>query len=205
MNSVKLLHIKCCYFQFFNSSVALKNLKKVRPPRKVEMTPLLQIAVHSVITLRISTVFNVLQVSNCLVSRSKTTFPWMNMSTLCCWIVPICYMRWTHYGHMGWIMRVYRRFLELKLYPNSLMPPCLEWVREPTWYKQNWQIPQQSQETEFLPHWRPTITQLWSNADDKLFQKIQDNPHHVLYKLLPMKSNTGYNLRTRKHPILPPC
>ena len=51
----------------------------------------------------------------------------------------------------------------------------------------------------FYPTKGPTITQLWSNADDKLFQKIQDNPHHVLYKLLPMKSNTGYNLRTRKH------
>ena len=25
MNSVKLLHIKCCFFQFFNNTVALKN------------------------------------------------------------------------------------------------------------------------------------------------------------------------------------
>ena len=28
MNNVKLLHIKCCFFQFFNSPVALKNKKK---------------------------------------------------------------------------------------------------------------------------------------------------------------------------------
>ena len=34
MNNVKLLHIKCCFFQFFNSPVALKNLKKFGPPRK---------------------------------------------------------------------------------------------------------------------------------------------------------------------------
>ena len=34
MNSVKLLHIKCCFFQFFNSTVALKNIKKFAPPRK---------------------------------------------------------------------------------------------------------------------------------------------------------------------------
>ena len=27
MNNVKLLHIKCCFFQFFNSLVALKNRK----------------------------------------------------------------------------------------------------------------------------------------------------------------------------------
>ena len=42
MNNVKLLHIKCCFFQFFNSPVTLKNLKKFGPPQeKVEMTPLI--------------------------------------------------------------------------------------------------------------------------------------------------------------------
>ena len=41
MNNVKLLHIKCCFSQFFNSLVALKNEKKIGPPQeKVEMTPL---------------------------------------------------------------------------------------------------------------------------------------------------------------------
>ena len=40
MNSVKLLHIKCCFFQFFNSPVALKNEKNSAPQEKVEMTPL---------------------------------------------------------------------------------------------------------------------------------------------------------------------
>ena len=40
MNSVKLLHIKCCFFQFFNSPVALKNKKILAPQEKVEMTPL---------------------------------------------------------------------------------------------------------------------------------------------------------------------
>ena len=34
MNNVKLLHIKCCIFQFFISPVALKNLKKIWPPKK---------------------------------------------------------------------------------------------------------------------------------------------------------------------------
>ena len=36
MNNVKLLHIKCCFSQFFpNSPVALKNLKKkLAPPKK---------------------------------------------------------------------------------------------------------------------------------------------------------------------------
>ena len=33
MNNVKLL-LKCCFFQFFNSPVALKNLKKFGPPTK---------------------------------------------------------------------------------------------------------------------------------------------------------------------------
>ena len=42
MNNVKLLHniIKCCFFQFFNSPVALKDKKKFSPQEKVEMTPL---------------------------------------------------------------------------------------------------------------------------------------------------------------------
>ena len=41
MNNVKLLHIKCCFFQFFNSPVALKNKKKfLAPQENVEMTPL---------------------------------------------------------------------------------------------------------------------------------------------------------------------
>ena len=40
MNNVKLLHIKCCFFQFFNSPVALKNKKKFGPQEKVEMAPL---------------------------------------------------------------------------------------------------------------------------------------------------------------------
>jgi hypothetical protein len=36
----KILHIKCVFFQFFNSPVALKNLKNFCPQEKVEMTPL---------------------------------------------------------------------------------------------------------------------------------------------------------------------
>ena len=32
MNDVKLLHVKCCFFQFFNSPVALKIQKKFWPP-----------------------------------------------------------------------------------------------------------------------------------------------------------------------------
>ena len=34
MNNVKLLHIKCCFFQLFNRPVALKNKKNVNPLRK---------------------------------------------------------------------------------------------------------------------------------------------------------------------------
>ena len=43
MNNVTLLHnfIKGCFFQFFNSPVALMNIKQIGPPQeKVEMTPL---------------------------------------------------------------------------------------------------------------------------------------------------------------------
>ena len=34
MNNVKLLHIKCCFFQFFNSPVAFKIEIKFGPPKK---------------------------------------------------------------------------------------------------------------------------------------------------------------------------
>ena len=40
MNSVKLLHIKCCFFNLSIVQVALKNKKNFGPPKKVEMRPL---------------------------------------------------------------------------------------------------------------------------------------------------------------------
>ena len=40
MNNVKLLHMKCCFFQFFNCPVALKNKNFWPLQEKVEMTPL---------------------------------------------------------------------------------------------------------------------------------------------------------------------
>ena len=36
MNNVELLHIKCCFFQFFNSPVAMKNIKKFGPKKKLK-------------------------------------------------------------------------------------------------------------------------------------------------------------------------
>ena len=41
MNNVKLLHINCFFFQFFNSQVALENKIKFWPQEKVEMTLLI--------------------------------------------------------------------------------------------------------------------------------------------------------------------
>ena len=36
MNNVKLLHIKCCFFQFFNSPVALKIIKQIAPKKNLK-------------------------------------------------------------------------------------------------------------------------------------------------------------------------
>ena len=49
MNNVKLLRtrIKCCFFQFFNSPVALKVKKKFAPQEKVEITPLVVLRIRS--------------------------------------------------------------------------------------------------------------------------------------------------------------
>jgi len=45
----------------------------------------------------------------------------------------------------------------------------------------------------------PSFSQLVGDMDDNLFAKIQHNPHHVLYKLLPEKTDRTYNLRPRSH------
>ena len=49
------------------------------------------------------------------------------------------------------------------------------------------------------------ISQLANKADQKLFQAIRSNPHHVLHGLLLELKKTGYNTRARVHNfVLPP-
>jgi len=43
----------------------------------------------------------------------------------------------------------------------------------------------------------PSFPQLVADMDDNLFANIRHNPHHVLYKLLPDKTEHTYNLRPR--------
>jgi len=45
----------------------------------------------------------------------------------------------------------------------------------------------------------PSFSQLVGDMDDNLFAKILLNPHYVLYKLLPEKTDRTYNLRPRSH------
>ena len=53
MNDVKLLHIKCCFFQFFNSPVAFENKKIfLASQEKVEMTPPVSISHYSIIHIK---------------------------------------------------------------------------------------------------------------------------------------------------------
>src|SRR6218665_2294193 len=47
----------------------------------------------------------------------------------------------------------------------------------------------------------PTIA---NKADQKLFQASRNNPHHVLYRLLPELKKSGYNTRARVHNFVPP-
>ena len=47
----------------------------------------------------------------------------------------------------------------------------------------------------------PSFSTLCEQADEKLFAAIINNPHHVLYPLLPPKQAHSYNLRPRPHPI----
>ena len=48
----------------------------------------------------------------------------------------------------------------------------------------------------FTPH---SMSRLVEDNDDKLFDNIRYNPHHVLHQLLPDKNNYTDNLRLRRH------
>src|SRR6218665_1150054 len=50
------------------------------------------------------------------------------------------------------------------------------------------------------------ISQQANKADQKLFQAIRNNPHHVglLYRLLPELKKIGYNTRARAHNFVLP-
>ena len=43
------------------------------------------------------------------------------------------------------------------------------------------------------------ISQLANKVDQKLFQAIRNNPHHVLYRLVPELKKTGNSTRARTH------
>jgi len=47
----------------------------------------------------------------------------------------------------------------------------------------------------------PTLSQLATDLDDNLFANILNNPHHVLHKLLPNKTEHTYNFRPRRHSL----
>ena len=44
-----------------------------------------------------------------------------------------------------------------------------------------------------------SMSQLVADMDENLFDNIRHNPHHVLHKLLPDKTDHTYNLRPRRH------
>jgi len=45
----------------------------------------------------------------------------------------------------------------------------------------------------------PNLTELAESVDDTLLQRIMHNPYHVLYHLLPERSELVYNIRLRHH------
>jgi len=47
----------------------------------------------------------------------------------------------------------------------------------------------------------PCVEELVTDMDDKLFNCILSDKHHVLYQLLPPERNSGYILRPRKHEL----
>jgi len=47
----------------------------------------------------------------------------------------------------------------------------------------------------------PCVEELVSDVDDKLFNCILSDKHHVLYQLLPPERHSGYTLIPRKHEL----
>jgi len=45
----------------------------------------------------------------------------------------------------------------------------------------------------------PSITDLFTDADDTFFARIFNNTHHILQQYLPERSQSQYNLRDRSH------
>ena len=57
----------------------------------------------------------------------------------------------------------------------------------------------------FAPPDQKSFRELVEVQEEKLFQAIISNPDHVLYKLLPPKRQTSYNLRQRTHDFIIPA
>jgi len=49
-----------------------------------------------------------------------------------------------------------------------------------------------------------TVRELIYDADDALFSQVTNNENHILHQLLPVRRNTGYDLRSRHHDRLLP-
>ena len=57
----------------------------------------------------------------------------------------------------------------------------------------------------FAPPEQKSFRELVEVQEEKLFQTVISNPDHVLYKLLPPKRQTSYNLRQRTHDFIIPA
>ena len=57
----------------------------------------------------------------------------------------------------------------------------------------------------FAPPDQKSFRELVEVQEEKLFQTIISNPDHILYKLLPPKRQTSYNLRQRTHDFIIPA
>ena len=100
---------------------------------------------------------------------------------------------------MGWIKMAYREFSKLKLYIEShMLPPRgVVWLamRNIEELMHSLTNPKSVVITlQMVKIVKPFVT-----LQTKDFIKIQNNPQHVLYQLLPDKKQTTYDLRRRGH------
>ena len=98
---------------------------------------------------------------------------------------------------MGWIKMAYREFSRQKLYLEShtLPPRGVVWLVMRN-IEEIDAFLNKSKKFGYYPADGKNFQALCDTADQRLFIKIQNNPQHVLYKLLPDKKT--YNLWFKK-------
>ena len=100
---------------------------------------------------------------------------------------------------MDWTANRFKPYITQSLCPNCCMrhPPGMDSPARKTVRK--------SSTSAFSPPTQTSFASLCGKLDDKMFEKVSMDEHHVLHCLLPPVNVTGHNLRRRTHSFVLPA